>query len=63
MARAKKDSKALNVNLDVEISNQLTEFCNNTGFTKTVVVEKSIDKFIKDYYKAHPEEKKNYPNR
>ena len=58
MARPKKDSTPLNINLDAEIGEKLAEFCDNTGFTKTVVVEKSLDKFIDDYYKKHPEEKK-----
>lgn len=57
MARPKKESTPLNINLDKEINKKLSLFCKSTGFTKTVVVEKSLNKFIEEYYKTHPDEK------
>lgn len=59
MARPKtKDSVALNINIETEVNNKLTEFCNNVGLTKTKTVEKALERYIEDYYKLHPEERK-----
>lgn len=58
MARTKKDSVALNINIEAEINDKLVEFCNITGLTKTKSIEKAIDRYIDEYFKAHPEEKK-----
>lgn len=58
MARPKKDSVALNINIEAEINDKLVEFCDITGLTKTKSIEKAIDRYIDEYFKAHPEEKK-----
>lgn len=58
MARPKKDSVALNINIEAEINDKLVEFCEITGLTKTKAIEKAVDRFIDEYFKAHPEEKK-----
>ena len=58
MARPKKGSVALNISIEAEINDKLVEFCNITGLTKTKSIEKAIDRYIDEYFKAHPEEKK-----
>ena len=46
MARPKKDSVALNINIEAEINDKLVEFCDITGLTKTKSIEKAIDRII-----------------
>lgn len=40
MPRQKKDAKILNIKLAKEISDQLEQFCEESGISKTVVTEK-----------------------
>lgn len=40
MSRQKKDAKILNIKLAREISNQLEQFCEESGISKTVATEK-----------------------
>lgn len=40
MPRQKKDAKILNIKLAREISNQLEQFCEESGISKTVATEK-----------------------
>lgn len=56
MARQKKDSVALNLNIETRISEKLSCFCESVGLTKTKVIEKAVEKYIDDYYALHPEE-------
>lgn len=49
MARQKKASKALNINLDVEIYRWLEEYCNETGLTKTAAVERALQKQLEHH--------------
>ena len=43
MARTKKESVALNINLDTNINDILTKYCETSGLTKTKAVEKAIE--------------------
>ena len=40
MPRQKKDAKILNIKLAKEISDQLEQFCEESGMSKTVATEK-----------------------
>ena len=42
MPRQKKDAKILNIKLAREISNQLEQFCEESGISKTVATEKNF---------------------
>lgn len=46
MARPKKDSQVVNLNIERSIYDKFTEFCDNTGLTKTVVVERALEMYI-----------------
>ena len=46
MARPKKDSQAVNLNIERSIYDKFTKFCDNTGLTKTVVVERALEMYI-----------------
>lgn len=42
MPRQKKDAKILNIKLAREISDQLEQFCEESGISKTVATEKKF---------------------
>lgn len=46
MPRQKKDAKILNIKLAKEISDQLEQFCEESGISKTVATEKTLSKYF-----------------
>ena len=54
MARPKKDSQVVNLNIERSIYDKFVEFCDNTGLTKTVVVERALEMYI-DAINENPE--------
>ena len=48
MSRQKKDGKYLNVYLDKLIYDALEKFCQESGQSKTIAVERAIQKYIED---------------
>jgi len=50
MPRVKKDAKILNIKLATTISDRLEQYCEDSGQTKTVAVERALSAFIDDYY-------------
>ena len=54
MARPKKDSQVVNLNIERSIYDKFTEFCDNKGLTKTVVVERALEMYI-DAMNENPE--------
>ena len=48
MPRQKKDTKILNIKLAREISNQLEQFCEESGISKTVATEKNYRNILKN---------------
>ena len=49
MAKQNKDGKALNIKLDRTVYEQLEKFCEETGLSKTVAVERILSKTFKEY--------------
>lgn len=49
MAKQNKDWKALNIKLDKTIYEQLEKYCEETGLSKTVAVERILSKVFKEY--------------
>ncbi len=50
MPRQKKDAKILNIKLAKEISDQLEQFCEESGISKTVATEKILSKYFEEYF-------------
>ena len=50
MARAKKDGKALNCNIDRQIYERLEEYCHEVGQTETLAIQRILGQFLNDYY-------------
>ena len=49
MGRPKKEGQYLNVRIDRDIYDRITESCEEAGHTKTYVVEKALAGFIRNY--------------
>lgn len=58
MPRTKKDAKYLNMKLDREIYDQLEQFCDESGMTKTMATEKILEQFFEKYFERPEEERK-----
>ena len=55
MARPKsKESKAVNINMDITILQALEKYCEETGLTKTTAIER----ILKQYFENQNKEKK-----
>lgn len=46
MAKAKKDGEFLHCYIRSNIMNELNKFCEDTGFSKTVAVEKALSQYL-----------------
>lgn len=57
MPRQKKGAKILNIKLAKEISDQLEQFCEESGISKTVATEKILSKYFEEYF-SRPEEER-----
>ncbi len=57
MPRQKKDAKILNIKLAKEISDQLEQFCEESGISKTVATEKTLSKYFEEYFSRLEEER------
>lgn len=57
MPRQKKVAKILNIKLAKEISDQLEQFCEESGISKTVATEKTLSKYFEEYF-SRPEEER-----
>lgn len=58
MPRQKKNAKILNIKLDRDISDQLEQFCDETGMSKTIAVEKILAQYFERYFQRPEEERK-----
>lgn len=58
MPRQKKDAKILNIKLDREIYEKLENFCEESGQSKTVAVERFLNKCLTEYFEKPEEERK-----
>lgn len=58
MPRPKKDSKVLNIKLSVQVYNKLEKFCIESGQTKTLAVERFLNKCLDEYFSKPESERK-----
>lgn len=58
MPRQKKDAKILNIKLAIAISDKLESFCEESDQSKTVAVERFLDKCLDEYFKKPKEIRK-----
>ena len=58
MPRQKKDAKILNVKLVTEVYEKLECFCEESGQSKTVAVERFLNKCLDEYFEKPEESRK-----
>ena len=58
MAQIKKDAKLLNIKLDRTVHEQLEQFCNESGMTKTMATEKILAQFVEEYFQRPENERR-----
>lgn len=52
MARPKiKDTQSITIRMDATLFDRLSDYCDRSGQTKTVAVERALSMFIDDYDK------------
>jgi len=51
MPKPRKDWKALNIKIQSSVYNELEKYCEETGLSKTVAVERILSKAFKEYEK------------
>lgn len=49
MPKPRKDWKALNIKIQNSVYNELEKYCEETGLSKTVAVERILNKAFKEY--------------
>ena len=57
MAKAKKDGRHLNLYIERTVIEQLEQYCEEVGQTKTVAIERILAKYLDNYFDT-PEEKR-----
>lgn len=50
MPRQKKDARALNIKLSTPIDEKLKRYCEESGQTKTIAVERCLNKCLDEYF-------------
>uniref|UniRef100_UPI0040282F0B RepB family protein n=1 Tax=Holdemanella biformis TaxID=1735 RepID=UPI0040282F0B len=53
MPKPKKDWKALNIKIQSEVYEQLEKYCEETGLSKTVAVERILSKVFKEHEESN----------
>lgn len=53
-----RDFKSVNFNLDVKVLGKLERYCEETGRTKTMAMERILDKFLTEYFAQTAETEK-----
>lgn len=49
MPKPRKDWKALNIKIQSSVYDELEKYCEKTGLSKTVAVERILSKVFKEY--------------
>ena len=57
MSRPKKEQKILNIRLAKDVNDELEKFCDETGLTKTIAVEKILHQYFSEYFKRSEEDR------
>ena len=52
VGRPKKDGQYINCYVKKNIATDLEKFCEDTGLSKTVAVEKAVEKYLEHYKKT-----------
>lgn len=59
MARPKKDGKVINMKLNMTTYENLEQYCEESGQTKTRAVERILNKYFDNYFERPESERTN----
>lgn len=59
MARAKKESQPVTIRMAKDIFDRLNKFCEFSGQSKTVAIERALAEYMDGYYKMMNSTKKS----
>ena len=59
MPKEKRDTTTLNVRLSTKVCERLTDFCKESGLTKTRAVERILNKYFDNYFERPEAERTN----
>lgn len=57
MARQKKDAHTITIKMDSQVYNQLEQFCDESGQTKTMAIERILGRYFKGYFDKTPKDR------
>ena len=57
MARAKKDGRYVNYDIEREIYEKLEKYCEEVGQTKTVAIERILTRYLDNYFNVSEEKR------
>lgn len=49
MPRAKKNAKPFSIKMDIDVYERLEAYCEKSGQSKTLAIERAVNMFIDDY--------------
>ena len=58
MPREKKDARPLSIKLSTPVFENLEQFCEESGMTKTLAIEKILSNFFAEYFNRPEKERK-----
>ncbi len=58
MPREKKDAKVMTMKVASPVYDRLAKFCDESGMTKTLAVEKILDNYFDDYFQRPEKDRK-----
>lgn len=61
MARPKKDCKPFSIRMEQTVFDRLSWYCEQSGQTKTVAIERAVMRYIDEYEKQQSLIKANFP--
>lgn len=57
MAKAKKDGRHLNLYIERTVIEQLEQYCEEVGQTKTVAIERILTRYLDNYFDISKEKR------
>ena len=50
MSKDRKEKTPISLRIETTLLDKLNEFCDNSGQSKTVAIERALSKYIEDYW-------------
>lgn len=60
MPKEKRNTTALNVRISTDVCERLTDFCKESGISKTRTVERILNKYFDNYFERLESERQSF---